>query len=329
MPNVVLNNGKSFACTENQSLLDAAMAQGVILEYSCRNGRCGSCKAPVINGQTALVRPELSLTAGEAASGLILTCCRTAVTDVALDLADISRLADINIRTMPARIAVLERLADDVIQIQLRLPPKSEFRYLPGQFIDIIAAGVRRSYSIANVRPEGGMIELHVRRVVAGALSKFWFEDAKINDLIRFEGPFGTFFLKDNLPKHLVLLATGTGLAPVKALMEELALEPGLVAGHKVSVYWGGRRPEDFYWSPPDFPYEFSFNRVISRPVAGDAMRYGYVQDVLAVDLTDFSDVVVYACGGEAMIDSARALLANRGLPRTRFYFDAFVASGD
>jgi CDP-4-dehydro-6-deoxyglucose reductase len=333
MPTVTLNTGRAFAADATVSILDAARAKGVTLEYSCRTGRCGVCKAPVISGETTVLRPEdESLSPEEAASGLILTCCRAAEGDIALDIEPLDRLAGLEIKTMPARIAAIDRLAPDIVKVTLRTPPASPLRFVPGQYVDVIAAGVRRSYSLANAPRADTLLELIIKRYPGGVLSEYWFERAQVSDLVRLEGPFGTFFLRGSeedadAPDNLVFLATGTGIAPVKALLEELAADPVRAGRYRIRVFWGNREAESFCWDPIDLGLDVGFHHLLSSSHAAWNGRRGYVQDALVQDGITPGDTAVYACGSNGMILSARAALTALGLPAKRFFSDAFVSS--
>ena len=328
MPIICLSNGRSFDADATTSILDAARAAGITLEYSCRTGRCGICKSPLLAGETTILRPEdESLTAEEAAQGLILTCCRSATTDVTLDIEPLDRVAGLDIRTMPSRIVSIDRIAPDIVKVVLKTPPASPMRFLPGQYVDVIADGVRRSYSLANAPREDALLELIVKRYPGGRLSEYWFERAKPNDLIRIEGPFGTFFLRDEGPTNILFLATGTGIAPVKALLEELAADPARAARHRISVFWGNRAAESFCWDPVGLGLDIGLHHLLSNQQATWPGTRGYVQDAAIAAGVDVDDTVVYACGSQHMIASAREALLARGLPPRRFFSDAFVSS--
>lgn len=327
MHTVTLTTGRTFPADTGTSVLEAARANGVVLEHSCRNGRCGACKAPLISGETVLLRPEVSLAPQEAAEGTILTCCRGAAGDLTLDVESLDRLADVPVVTVPSRIVSLERVAEDLLKVVLRTPPATPLRFLPGQYVDVIAEGMRRSYSLANAPRVDNLLELLVKRYAGGAMSAFWFERAVEGALIRLEGPLGTFFLRDEGPRELVFLATGTGIAPVKALLEELAAAPERAAKHRISVYWGNRDPRAFCWDPVGLDLNMRFERVLSGSEPNWIGRRGWVQDAAMRDGLSFEDAVVYACGSEAMIASARSVLKGRGLPPRRFFSDAFVSS--
>jgi CDP-4-dehydro-6-deoxyglucose reductase len=325
---VSLTNTKQFSCTADKTILDSAQTQGIVLEHSCRTGRCGACKAKVISGLTQVIKPEDSLTNEELASGYILTCARTALENVNLDIEDLGRLGSIPIKTLPSRIDNICKLAPDVIRITLRLPPNNNFEYLSGQYIDVIAKdGLRRSYSIANARLASDKIELHIRQVNQGAMSDYWFNHAKKNDLLRFEGPHGTFCFREKSQKNIIFLATGTGIAPIKSILEDLNLTSESQIDKKFYIYWGGRTPQDIYWQPEFAQLNLSFQPILSRENDGWAGRRGYVQDALLADNIDLTDSVVYACGSNEMINSAQKLLLLHGLETKNFYSDAFVSS--
>lgn len=324
---VTLSNGRSFVGDATTSILEAARSAGVVLEYSCRTGRCGICKAPVLSGRTVQLRPEdEGLSAEEAAGGVILTCCRAAADDVTLDIEPLDRLAGVEVRTMPARIVSIDRVAADIVTVTLRTPPATPLHFVPGQYVDVLAAGVRRSYSLANAPRADGLLELIVKRYPGGVLSEYWFERAKANDLVRIEGPFGTFFLRDDSARDIVFLATGTGIAPIKALLEELAAAPARASRHRLRVFWGNREAESFCWDPVALGLDVGIHHLLSGAGGWSGQR-GYVQDAAIRDGIDPVDTVVYACGSNAMIASARASFLALGLPTRRFFSDAFVSS--
>lgn len=328
MPSVKLANSHSFDCLDGQTILDSGRTQGVVLEHSCRTGRCGVCKVRVIRGETKVETPEESLSETESTRGFILTCCRSAVSDIKLDATDLGRLAHLKVQTLPARIDSLTRLADDVLQIVLRTPPAQQFDFLPGQYIDVIGpGGIRRSYSIANAPQDDGRITLHIRKVHGGEMSAYWFEQAKQNDLLRFEGPMGTFCLRELPVSRLVLLATGTGIAPIKAILEELPANLDASGFEHIHLYWGGRYSSDLYWRPEILGLPIEYTPVLSREPDWVGKR-GYVQDAVISDALPLDNAVVYACGSEAMIHGAKGALVEAGLSAGNFFSDAFVQSG-
>lgn len=328
MTSITLNSGKVFNIDAGVSILDAAASNAISLPYSCKTGRCSTCKCKVMAGESYALQEEFGLTASEKAAGWILSCVRAANTDLVLEVEDFGEVELPEIKTLPCRISSIEKLAPDVIRVILRLPPTANFDFIPGQYIDAIGpSGLRRSYSLANASSSDKRIELHIRAVPDGAMSQFWFDQAKQNDLLRLNGPLGTFLLRDVTDLDLVFLATGTGIAPVKAMLESLTEVTAKQQPRSVTVLWGGRTEVDLYWDMASISGNFKFVPVLSRPNSQWAGACGYVQDVLLSIMPDLSHVAVYACGSDAMIKSAKALLTQANLPSNRFYSDAFVCS--
>lgn len=323
---VTLANGKTFTCNDDKTLLEAAKLNNLVLEHSCRTGRCGACKAQVVSGKTVVLQNEEALTSEEISENIILTCCRAAASSLTLGIDDLGDLADIEIRTLPCRIDDKRMLAEDVIEITLRTPPNNPLKFLPGQYIDVIGSeGVRRSYSIANAPRADGKISLQIRKVPSGKMSEYWFEASQKNDLLRLEGPLGTFCLRETKASRLIMLATGTGIAPIRAILEQLSSSEDQPFD-SIHVYWGGRTPNDIYWLPGFDNLPLRFAPVLSRIAKGDTKK-GYVQDAVIGDGIALDDAVVYACGSDAMIHSAHSRLLAAGLAPKAFYSDAFVSS--
>ena len=325
---VSLGSGRHFEAAPQVSIVDAALQAGITLPYSCRTGRCSTCRCKVVSGETSALSAETGLTAQEQADGWILGCVRTAITDVVLEVDTLDGLALPVARTLPCRIATSERVAPDVLRIMLRLPPSVAFAFLPGQYLEVIGpGGIRRSYSLAADNPAGAPLEVHVREVEGGVMSDYWFHHARDNDLLRLHGPLGTFVLRDVAGIDLILLATGTGIAPVKAILESLPALAAADAPRSVTVLWGGRTPADHYLDIAALPGTHRFIPVLSRAHGAWTGARGHVQDVLLTLQPDLRDAAVYACGSDAMIHGARDALLQAGLPAARFHSDAFVCS--
>jgi CDP-4-dehydro-6-deoxyglucose reductase len=329
MPLITLDSGKKFESPSSLSLLAAAAKVGIALPYSCKTGRCSTCKCKVISGQSVATVDELGLTSEEKAQGFILSCVRSAQTDMLIEVEDLADQVLPEVKTLPARISSLEKLAPDVLSVKLRFPPNTHLVHLAGQYIDVIGpGGIRRSYSLANAQAPEGQAQLHIRAVQGGAMSDYWFKQAKVNDLLRTNGPLGSFFLRSLTGLHLVFLATGTGIAPVKAMLEQLASAPAADQPLSVTVYWGGREPQDLYAKPSQWHPALRYVPVLSRAPVGWEGTRGYVHKALLGDAPDLAHTVVYACGSDAMIQSAKSALNQAGLSDKRFYSDAFVPSG-
>lgn len=332
MHKVSLANGKSFICESGQTLLEAAQKSNLNLPYSCKTGRCSTCKARVISGVTHAKVDELGLADSRNHENEILTCVRTAESDVQLDVEDLGDIQVPASKILPCRISSLKFLAKDVIEVMLRTPPAQDFQFLAGQYVDIIGPNaVRRSYSIANYFQVKGELALHIKNVPGGVLSQYWFERAKVNDLLRINGPFGTFFLRNCKGKDLVFLATGTGIAPVKSIVESLVSLSSDQQPQSVSIFWGGRHRSDLYWQP-NKNYGLSrvnFIPVLSRPDLNWEGATGHVQNVLLEAGIPLMSSLIYACGSENMIKSAYSILTKKGLPPDQFFSDAFVCTSN
>lgn len=323
---IALGQGRTFDSEPGETLLDAAARAGITLPYSCRSGRCSTCKCRVREGASTALHPESGLTERERAAGWVLACVRSATTDLVIEADELGDVKLAPARIVPCRIDALELLAPDVAKVVLRLPPNNPFVFAAGQYVDIIAPnGLRRSYSLANA--QGPRLELHIRAVEGGALSAYWFGPAKPNDLLRLNGPLGTFVLRDIAGLDLVFLATGTGIAPVKAMLEAIAGLDSAARPASISVFWGGREQRDLYWDVNSVAAGQRFVPVLSRGGASWQGARGHVQDVFLAEGPDLARSVVYACGSEAMVRAAEEQLTAAGLPPQRFRADAFVAS--
>lgn len=330
MAQVTTLSGRSFTALDGETVLDAALRSGVGLSYSCRTGRCSTCKGRIVGGRSDALHDETGLTAREREAGWVLTCVRQPVSDLTLDIEELDSSLLPAPRTLPCKVHAIEPLASDVVRVLLRFPPASPLPFVAGQYVDVIGAGgIRRSYSIANAERPDKLVELHIRQVPDGMMSRYWFDAAKPADLLRVHGPLGTFFLRELDGRDLVFLATGTGIAPVKAMLEAMATDLRGGTPRSISVYWGGRTPRDLYWQPEASAVAHRFTPVLSRaPVDWDGAR-GHVQQALLASAPELARTVVYACGSDVMIRSAKEALVAAGLDPHRFHSDAFVCSSE
>jgi len=312
-----------FKAEKEQSILDCALSSGHAFEYSCKNGQCGVCKTTLLEGEVIELLPQIALTDTDKQQNKILSCCCAAKTDILIDAEDLSALKDIEVKTLPARINKIEKKTEHIIEIELRLPPTAQLNFLEGQYIDVIAPnGIRRSYSIANSRRKQ-VITLFIKKVNQGKLSEYWFYQAKENDLLRLEGPKGTFFFRENR-KQLVFLATGTGIAPVKSILDNLS---ELNSTLDIALYWGNREPEDFFWQPDYANLNLMYKPVLSIQNKAWTGDVGYIQNIFLNENKALNKVQIYACGSLEMISSAKNLLIEEGLDEKHFHSDAFVSS--
>lgn len=326
MNTITLPSGRSFPAENGLTLLAAAEATGVVLPYSCRTGRCSSCRMKLVSGKTRAQVEEVGLSATERAAGYILGCVREAESDVEVEVEDFTGLDLPAKRTLPCRLDSVEDLSANVRRIVLRLPPTAGFRFLPGQYVDVIGPrGVRRSYSLASAASD--RLTLHIERVEHGVMSDYIFTAAQPNDLLRLHGPLGTFVLRDIAGRDLAFLATGTGIAPVLAMLEQLATLVAAERPRSVHVIWGGRTRSDLYLDVAALHGAINYVPTLSREGPDWHGERAYVQDALLALGLDLATAKVYACGGSAMVYSARDRLVAAGLPSANFYSDAFVSS--
>ncbi len=327
-------SGHVFAARAGETVLEAALRQGFPLPYGCRNGACGSCKGRVLEGRVDQgAHQESALGAEEARAGLALFCCARAETDLVIECREISAVKDIPVRTMPCRVQAMTRVAADVMVIRLRLPAAERLQFLAGQYIDILLKdGKRRSFSLANAPHDDAELELHVRNYPGGTFTERVFGAMKEKDILRFEGPMGTFFLREDSDKPIVFIASGTGFAPVKGILEH-AFHKGL--RRPMHLFWGCRSRADLYMLelPERWAREhpgFRFTPVLSEPRDADQWsgRTGLVHRAVMEDYADLSGHQVYACGAPVMVEAAhRDLTRERGLPEDEFYSDSFTAA--
>jgi CDP-4-dehydro-6-deoxyglucose reductase len=274
-----------------------------------------------------------TLSDDEKARGLALFCCAKPTSDVVIEVKEVRAAGDLQLKRLPCRIESIAKPAPDVAIVKLKLPANERLQYLAGQYIDfLLKDGHRRSFSLANAPHDDALLELHVRHIAGGLFTDPLFTQYKGREILRLEGPFGTFYLREQSDKPIVLVAGGTGFAPIKAIVEH-ALHHGIDAQRPMVLYWGARAKRDLYL--PDLPGEwqqrsrnFTFIPVLSEPAADDAWpgRTGLVHEAVLADFADLSGYQVYACGGPAMIDAARtAFTSTRGLPESEFFADSFT----
>jgi len=323
---VILKPSKiKFSVQENQTILDSALSNGITLEYSCSNGRCGQCKAKLLSGKVSLNNSSQDVILLEHE---ILTCCSTPITNIELLAHHYPQLNHIKRKTIPAKIYSIEYLNDRILNLILRLPPKAEFQFLSGQYLDLVHDGEKRSYSIASPKVSQNLLELQIKKVDDGLFSKWLFNNIEIDQLVRFYGPLGTFFLREG-SSSIIFLCTGTGFAPIKSMVESL-IESG--SKRIIHILWGGQTLADLYSKLP-FQWSNKYNNITFTPVISqenaklENVFLGYVQDAVVALIKGLSKYEVYACGSEQMIDQARDKLIKAGLNSDKFYSDAFLAS--
>jgi CDP-4-dehydro-6-deoxyglucose reductase len=330
-------SGRSFLVARDEPVLAAAIREGIGLPYGCRDGACGSCKSRLLEGRVIHGAHQLkALSVAEEDAGWILSCCATPQTDLVIEARTVPGAGEFAVQKMPCRVNRLERPAPDVMVMNLQLPANAQLRYHAGQYVDfILPGGLRRSYSMATAphRIHEGL-ELHLRHMPGGRFTDQVFGTMKEKDILRLEGPFGSFYLREDSAAPLVLLASGTGFAPIKALIEHMRFK-GIA--REAVLYWGCRHRVDLYqheWAEQAAAemQNLRFVPVLSEPGPEDAWtgRTGLVHEAVMADLPDLSSHQVYACGAPAMVDAARHdFTARCGLPPSEFFADSFTSEAD
>ena len=324
-------SGHEFDVEEGESVLTAALRQHLVLPYGCRNGACASCKGRIVEGRVDYgVHQKKALTDEEKAQGKALFCQAKPLTDLVIEARTIGAARDIPIRMLPCRVQKMERLADDVMALYLRLPANERLQFLAGQYIEfLLKDGARRSFSMGNAPHDDELIQLHVRRVAGGQFTDHVFVKMKERDILRLEGPLGTFFLREDSAKPIVFVASGTGFAPIKSIIE-YALHKGVT--RPMVLYWGGRRPKDLYMDALARHWPIEYVPVLSDALPEDNWtgRTGFVHRAVMQDFPDLSGHQVYACGVPVMVDAARRDFTQQcKLPEEEFFADSFTTQAD
>ncbi len=325
-------DGHQFDAEADQTVLEAALAADLLLPHGCRDGACGTCKGKVLEGEVDYgIYSENALTDAEREAGLALFCCARPLGDLVLEARNVTRAADIPVKKLPCRVQKLDRLAADVMLVDLKLPASEAFRFRAGQYIDILlAGGQRRSFSIANAPDDAAHLELHVRRIEDGKFTNHVFDTMKEKDILRFEGPLGSFWLREDSARPIVMVAGGTGFAPIKSNVEHM-IARGLT--RPVTLYWGARDRAGLYLDALARSWEAALPGLRYIPVLSDLGpeddwdgRRGLVHQAVLDDLGDLSGHEVYACGAPGMIAAARnSFTTERALPEDQFFADAFT----
>jgi CDP-4-dehydro-6-deoxyglucose reductase len=331
----IAGSGKTFRVREGENVLAAALRQGVMLPYSCKNGTCGSCKGLLKVGEVHYpFHPPLALETGDIAAGYALLCQAAPLADLVVQVKEIEAVRDIPVRKLPARVVEKTRLTDNVVRLRLRLPASQRLQFLAGQYVEVmLTGGKRRAFSIASCPSLESEIELHIRHVEGGDFTGYVFDELQERDILRFEGPQGNFFVRNDHPERpMILMGGGTGFAPLKSMIENL-LEHG--DPREIHLYWGARTAAELYLD--ELPQSWArthahirYRRALSeQPAAADDAGKpdafaGFVHDAVTVDHPDLSGFDVYMSGPPAMIEAAKKAFNRHGLPADRLFYDSF-----
>ncbi|MBL1274671.1 MAG: 2Fe-2S iron-sulfur cluster binding domain-containing protein [Ectothiorhodospiraceae bacterium] len=323
----LMPSGVEFLAAHDESLLDAALKANVILSYSCRDGRCGACKVKVVDGEVNQPNGQTGMSKDDYQDGFALACVAIPLTDIVLEATFHPELQGMKRKVQPTKVDSIDFPVADVAVLKLRFPPEANFEYLPGQYVELIYRGARRSYSIANILKAYDGIELHIKKNPGGLFSEFIFSELKLNQLIYVDGALGTFFVRES-DRPIVFIAGGTGFAPVKSMVEKLLFEYNK---KQIHIYWGMSRSADFYSGLP-IKWESDHENVRYVPVVSDddndwRGRSGLVHKAVLEDFEGMSLLDVYACGSPLMIKAAEHDFACEGMDMNHFYSDTFMPS--
>ena len=324
-------SGHCFNAPVDETILDSALEAGFTLPYGCRNGGCGACKGRVLEGEFEYGDAQANaLSEAEKSAGLALFCCARPLSDLAIECREVGLQGGIQPRILPCRVERKEQLAPDVMVMYLKLPANERLQFLPGQYVEFLMKdGARRAFSLANAPYDDQTLELHLRLIPGGKFTEYVFNEMPEKAILRFEGPFGTFTLREDSDKPIIFIAGGTGFAPIKGIIEH-ALHHQIK--RDMVLYWGALARQDLYL--PQLPQQWTgehanirFVPVLSEPKPEDAWsgRTGLVHQAVMEDFPDLASYQVYCCGAPAMVEAAHRDLIAHGLPEDEFFSDAFT----
>jgi CDP-4-dehydro-6-deoxyglucose reductase len=322
----IAGSGETFPVAPGESVLAAALARGLNLAHDCKSGTCGTCRVRLVEGVISYREEPFALLPEEAEAGFALACQARPETDIVIEAEVQPALA-----AAPARhravVAAIRRFSPEVTHLTLDLPEIDGFSYLPGQHVSILMDDGRpRSFSMASA-PAGSRFDLHIRRIPGGAFTDGRLPTLREGAELDVELPHGAFFLRKQDFRPLLMVATGTGLAPIKSILESLMDDPDCPPSF---LYWGGREPAGLYLHEEIAGWggrlpEFEYRPVLSRPGAGWEGRQGYVQDAVVADIEDLSEYAIYLCGSPTMVASAKSAFIERGASLNHIYTDSFL----
>ncbi len=330
-------SGNEFEVSDGETILDAALEHGVSFPYGCQNGFCGVCKARIVSGEYEYQDKynAQSLTEDELANNVVICCKAEARSDLVVEVHEVVGVEDIEVRTMPVKVSKIERLADDVIRLNLRQSEDESLQFLAGQYIEVILeGGHRRAFSIANAPHNSSEIELHLRLVSGGLFTPYVFNEMKEKEILRIEGPLGTFFLREDSDWDVVMVAGGTGFAPIKGMVEHM-IELGME--NPLKIYWGVRSEQDLYLNELATEWAATYENISYIPVLSDPGvidqgwegRTGFVHQAVVDDHSDLSAVDLYMAGPPIMVNAGKSAFNAIGLAEDHLYSDSFEVAGE
>lgn len=327
--------GHTFNVDTGETVLDSAIRQSISLPYGCRGGACGACKAHILEGSVSYHNGlPRGLSEEDHNKGYALLCMAEPTSDLVIQSKELASSQEIEVKILPCRVHEKIQLNHDVVLIKLLLPQTERLQFFAGQYINILLKdGKHRSFSLANAPHDDEFIELHIRHIPDGKFTSIVFDELKEKDMMRIEGPFGSFYLREESKRPIILMAGGTGFAPIKGMIEH-ALKVGLE--RPIHLYWGARTKEDLYmdelaqsWTKQN-PL-IRYTPVLSEPKAEDnwSGRTGFVHEAIMEDYPDLSAYEIYGSGSPVMVYAGRDEFVKNGLDLDYYYSDAFEFQND
>ena len=316
-----------------ETILDAVLREGIVFPYECRNGGCGRCKCTVLYGPVEQgPHQESALSAEERAAGKVLACSAFPLADIELEYVPKAMPGGFIPREYAAKVTAMHKASDDVMIVKIKVAGEA-VRFYAGQYINILlpangGKGEKRSFSFATAPYINDEIELQIRLIQGGRFTTHVFNEMKVGDIVRFEGPLGSFFLREDSTKPIIFVAGATGFAPVKSMVEHAF---HIRMKRQIILYWGVRSRKDLYLAelPQQWAREqpnFTFVPVLSDPKPDDDWtgRTGLVHEAILADFPDLSGYQIYACGSTKMVEAAHPAFQAHGLSQDDCFSDAF-----
>ena len=328
----IIGNDSEYIIDKNLSVLESALNNNIVIPYGCKNGQCGSCRGQVVDGKvtSSINIPPYIISPIDQEKGWTLFCQAKPESDLTIKVRTLAKGDAIEIKKYPGRVQSLDFPNKDTAILKIKIPSSVNFKFNPGQYIDILLKDQkRRSYSLANSNGSDENIELHLKNMGNGTFTNHVFNSMKVNEILRFEGPLGGFkFAQDN-NKNIVFLASGTGFAPIKSIINSIDFQ----VDHNYFLYWGVRYKKDFYDESTTKFWKENLTNFKFIPVVSDEpseFKNGFVHKAVLEDHPNLENFSIYACGSPLMVEAARAeFIKNHKLSEDQFFSDAFLPAID
>ena len=322
-------SSKQYEASADESLLEAALFNDIHLPYGCQSGGCGACRARLVKGEIDYPYEPPALSPAEKAAGYILLCQAQPRSAITVEIEELPQDHAIPVRNMPVRVEASELLCHDVMQLTLRLPKGEAFEFLAGQYVDILLRdGRRRSFSIASPPELKGMIELQLRHVPGGDFTDYVFNELPERAIMRLEGPLGNFYLREDSTRPILMLAGGTGIAPLWSMLQHMQVRE---MRRPAKLFWGVRAHRDLYLHEQleSFAQDnawLDYHPVLSEPQDEDNWQgtTGFVHQAVLEKVSDLASHEVYMSGPPVMIQAAQGSFTEQGLPLAQLHYDSF-----